>query len=110
MLTMGMFDNDYGRNCNNEDCECLYASCDKYNADKYFAMMEEEEEYDEAITAEEMLQAYIREVLLCESAGEVEELLTYFFEDVSAFTMEELFKADIQGRLEVLKMLKEKRR
>jgi hypothetical protein len=110
---MGMFDNEkHSSKCScmhcrgGHDTESLGIENDNqvhYNVDVDESVFEMEQ-----VEAEDILKAYLAEFLECETPEDVEELVAEFFDVVASYTVQELYLADIQAKIQVLNLLKEK--
>lgn len=55
---------------------------------------------------EELAESYINAVLECENEEEVSEVMLEFFEAVSAYTIQEIYVADVKAKIEALKLIR----
>lgn len=106
-----MFDDKHSAKCSCMHCRGGHVELPSDNNNHTHYNIENNEflfEVDQT-TPEELLAEYLEAILDCTNKEEVAEILAFFFEDVSAMAIQELYLAEIQSKIEVLNMLKAKR-
>lgn len=127
---MGIFDNQHNSKCNCPHCRgghaCLNEECynqftnafNDYEDEVSFFGDEENTHLDiesnellyeiESLSPEDIIEHYSELLEECSDMREVDELLVSFFEDVYAFALQEAYLSDVQTKINLLNLLKNK--